>query len=155
MQSLRDGMAELDWGSINDGGYNAVTSFSYPLTGLVSCLAIIIVMWTGIKVGQARAKYQVPAPATTGPDEFCRVYRVQMNTVEQAVIYFPLLWLFAVMAGDGWGAAFGAIWPVGRVMYARAYYADAEKRGAGFGVTFLSTALLLVGSLYELIKNIL
>ena len=132
-----------------------MTSFSYPLTGLISCIAIIIMMWTGIKVGQARAKYQVPAPATTGPDEFCRVYRVQMNTVEQAVLYFPLLWLFAAMAGDYWAAAFGVIWLVGRVMYAQAYYADAEKRGTGFGITFLSTALLLVGCLYELIKSIL
>ena len=132
-----------------------MTSFSYPLTGFVSWLAVIVIMWTGIKVGQARAKYQVPAPATTGPDEFCRVYRVQMNTVEQAVIYFPLLWLFAGLAGDAWAAAFGVIWPVGRVIYARAYYGAAEKRGTGFGITFASAALLLLGCLFELIKSLL
>lgn len=131
-----------------------MTTFAYPLTGLVTCLAVIVMFWTGYKVGKARTQYQTPAPATTGPDPFMRAMRVQGNTVEQAVIYLPLLWLFAALAGDDWAAAFGVIWPIGRVIYGQAYYAEASKRGPGFGVTMLSTLLLLLGCLYLLLRGL-
>jgi len=67
----------------------------------------------------------------------------------------PLLWLFASLAGDAWAAAIGIVWPIGRVIYARGYYAAAEKRGPGFGITFLSTVGLLLGSLFLLVRGML
>ena len=44
-------------------------------------------------VGAARGKYKVAAPATTGPEPFERAFRVQMNTLENAVLFLPALWL--------------------------------------------------------------
>jgi len=46
-------------------------------------------------VGRARGKYKVKAPATTGDPAFERAFRVQMNTLESAVAFLPVLWLFA------------------------------------------------------------
>ena len=44
----------------------------------------------------ARARhYKVPAPATTGHEVFERYFRVQMNTLEQLVIFVPAMLLFA------------------------------------------------------------
>ena len=138
-------------GSSNDGGSTHVTSFAFPLTGFVTVLSVLVTFWTSFLVARARAKFQVPAPATTGPDDFQRVMRIQMNTVEQIVIFMPMLWLFAALAGDGWAALAGILWPIGRVLYAQGYAAAAEKRSRGFGVTIVSTALLTFGSLILLI----
>jgi len=41
------------------------------------------------------------------------------------------------------------------VIYARGYCAAAEKRGPGFGITFLSTVGLLLGSLFLLVRGML
>ncbi|MDX2222702.1 MAG: MAPEG family protein [Rhodospirillaceae bacterium] len=120
---------------------------TFPLTGLVTLVALLVYLWVTLKVGGARAKYGVKAPAVDGPAEFQRVFRVQQNTLEQIVLFVPALWMFAVAWGDLWAAAVGAFWPLGRMIYAVSYYQAAEKRGAGFGVTFLSTAALLLGAL--------
>jgi glutathione S-transferase len=120
---------------------------SFPYTAIVSIAALLVYLWVSLKVGGARAKYKVPAPATDGPPEFVRTFRVQMNTLEQVVLFLPALWLFAAAFGDLLAAAIGAFWPVGRVLYAAGYYAAAEKRGAGFGIAFLSSAVLLIGAL--------
>jgi uncharacterized membrane protein YecN with MAPEG domain len=41
-----------------------------------------------------------------------------------------------------------ATWCLGRVIYARAYYADPAKRGPGFGLTFFPTLIMLVAGLW-------
>ena len=54
--------------------------YSFPWTGLVTLIAVIVYGWTGIRVARARAKYDVKAPATAGHPDFDRVFRVQANT---------------------------------------------------------------------------
>ena len=44
-------------------------------------------------VGRARGRYGIRAPATSGNEQFERVYRVQMNTLENAIVFLPALWL--------------------------------------------------------------
>src|SRR5215212_1474058 len=104
---------------------------------IVTILSLIIFMVTAIRVGGARAKHGVAAPATTGHEEFERHFRVQMNTLEQLVIYLPSLWLFAHYWNQLIAAALGLVWIVGRIIYMRAYVADPKTRSLGFGLTFL------------------
>ena len=59
------------------------------LPALVLCLAIILFIATAIKVGAARGKYGIHAPATSGHPEFERIFRVQQNTLEQLVAFIP------------------------------------------------------------------
>ena len=124
-------------------------------TALVSILAILVVFWTGLRVGGMRTKHNVVAPAVSGHPEFERAYRVQMNTMEQFVIFLPLLWLAAIffqmlplLAG-----ALGLVWIVGRIVYAQAYMADPSKRGLGFGISALATLGLLILALVGLVHD--
>jgi hypothetical protein len=62
----------------------------------------------------------------------------------QLALFVPTLWLSAVLVSPVAAAAAGAFWCLGRVMYARAYFEAAAKRGAGFGVATLAQVFLLV-----------
>src|SRR5262249_26159334 len=119
----------------------------FPYTDLVMVAALLVYVWTLFQVGRARAAHKIAAPATDGPPDFQRVYRVQMNTLEQLVWFLPSLWLFASAWGDLWAAAVGVFWPFGRIIFALAYYKAAEKRSLGFLITFFASAILLLGGL--------
>jgi len=115
-------------------------------TAIVSILAILVVFWTGLRAGGMRSKHGIQAPAVAGHPEFERAYRVQMNTMEQFVIFLPLLWLanalfhlLPLLSG-----ALGLVWIVGRIVYAQAYMADPSKRGLGFMISGLATLGLLI-----------
>jgi glutathione S-transferase len=108
--------------------------------------------WTAINVGKARAKYEVKAPATSGHEMFDRVYRVQMNTLESAMLLLPSMWMYAGLVGDLGAGVSGAIWITGRIWYALAYQHDPAKRGPGFGISFLAIAGMWAGGLWATIK---
>lgn len=116
----------------------------YFVAGLAALEYLVFAML----VGRARGRYEVPAPATTGHPVFERYFRVQQNTGEQLLIFFPSLWLFGKLLNPLVGAGLGVVFLVGRVIYLRGYVSDPEKRGAGFGIGLLANALLLLGSLF-------
>lgn len=118
----------------------------YAYTTLVTAAALLLYTGLAFNVGKAREKYGVKAPATTGNEQFERVYRVQMNTLEQLAFFLPSLWMFAVQQSDGWAALLGLVWVGARFVYARDYYADPAKRGKGFIVAFFASINLLLGS---------
>lgn len=109
--------------------------------------ALLVYFWVTARTGQARLKYGVKAPATTGAPEFDRAFRVQQNTLEQLVLFLPSLWLFALLVSDRWAGIGGFVWVVGRILYATGYARAAEKRSAGFGIAILANLALLVGAL--------
>jgi uncharacterized membrane protein YecN with MAPEG domain len=117
------------------------------LVVIVSLLALLIYAWTGVRVGQARTKYGVPAPAITGAVEFERAWRVQMNTLEWLPLFLPSLWLFAYYWDPRIAAVIGLVWILARVAYAVVYVQDPAQRGPWFGLQALSTAVLLFGAL--------
>ncbi|MFZ4380448.1 MAG: MAPEG family protein [Sandarakinorhabdus sp.] len=119
----------------------------YPLTTLALVVALFVYFGLSTVVGMARAKWNVPAPASSGHPEFDKRYRVQMNTVEQLLLFVPAVLVAAPVLGDAITAGFAALWSVGRIVYARSYYADPTKRGPGFGLTLLpSMVMLLAGA---------
>jgi len=103
--------------------------------------------------GRYRHKHRIAAPQTTGHPDFERAYRIQMNTIENAVIVLPVLWLFAMYLDAAWSAAIGAIWLVARFWYAIAYMDDPAKRGPPFGLAMLAFAALGIGSLWGIISQ--
>ncbi len=114
---------------------------------LVTLLSLIFYLVTSVQVGRARGRLGVAAPAMTGHPEFERLVRVQANTLEWLVIYLPSLWLFAAYVEPRVAAALGAVWIVGRLIYARAYARDPSTRRTGFMIQTLAIAVLLVGAL--------
>lgn len=116
-------------------------------TALVTLLALALYFWTGLAVANARQKYGVVVPATTGHTDFERVFRTQQNMLEWMPIFLPALWLFAFYVSD-WGAAvLGLVWIVGRVLYMRGYAEAAERRELGFMVQMGTCGVLWIGAL--------
>ncbi|HTX49158.1 MAG TPA: MAPEG family protein [Caulobacteraceae bacterium] len=125
---------------------------SHELVAIVSLLALLLYFFMSLRVGQARSKYNVPAPAVTGNADFERAYRIQMNTLEWLPIFLVSLWLFAwSWGGDLIPAAIGVVWIVGRVLYLTGYTKAAESRGPGFGIQALAAGVLLFGALGRII----
>jgi uncharacterized MAPEG superfamily protein len=67
-----------------------------------------------------------------------------MNTLEQTVMFLPVLWLAASHGFTGWAGVAGLAWIAGRVWYAVAYLADAARRGPGFVLGMAAWAALLL-----------
>lgn len=123
----------------------------YLWPALISVLSLFVYTAFTLLVGAARGKYGVPAPQITGHPDFERAFRVQQNTLEQIILFLPALWLFSFFISPIYGAGLGALWIVGRVVYAVGYYKEAKKRAAGFGITFLATLGLMGGALVGVI----
>jgi uncharacterized membrane protein YecN with MAPEG domain len=114
---------------------------------IVTVVALLQFFWFGWQVGVARGKYNIAAPATSGNEMFERVFRVHMNTLEQLVVFLPALWIFASFVSSLWAAILGAVFIVGRAIYAVTYVKDPKKRSAGFALTALPELALLLGIL--------
>jgi glutathione S-transferase len=127
------------------------------LTAVVTVLALLMYLWTGLRVGGMRGKHDIKAPAVTGHPEFDRAYRVQINTLEYIVIFLPLLWLsnayfqiYPYLTG-----ALGLVWIVGRIIYAIAYLADPAKRSLGFMISGIALIGLLITTVIGLVQAFL
>ncbi|MBD2485010.1 MAPEG family protein [Planktothrix sp. FACHB-1365] len=92
-------------------------------------------------------------PQMTGDENFERVVRVQQNTLEQLVLFLPTLWLFSEWVSPIWAAGLGAVWVIGRILYAWGYYQAPEKRMLGFGISSLVTFTLLGGAIVGIILS--
>jgi glutathione S-transferase len=123
-------------------------------TALVTLLAVMFYFYTGFRVASARAKYRIQAPATTGHPDFDRVFRVQMNTLEWMPIFLPALWLFATYVSDVAAAVIGLVWIGGRSIYMIDYETAAAKRGRGFAIQTVASAVLWIGALVGIVTRI-
>jgi glutathione S-transferase len=116
-------------------------------TAFVTLLAVILYFWISFRVGQARVKFGVKAPATTGNPDFERVFRIQANTLEWMPIFLPAMWLAAIYVSDIGAALIGVVWIAGRVLYMRGYAEAVEKRGTGFFVQAIAAGVLWLAAL--------
>ena len=122
---------------------------------LVIALALLEFFLFGLAVARARARYNVPAPATTGDAAFERYFRVQMNTLEQLVIFVPSILLFGHYIGASIAAALGLLFVIGRAVYFQGYTRAAEARHIGFTLTVVPNIVLLVGGLIGALRAII
>jgi glutathione S-transferase len=118
-----------------------------PYVDIVTALAVLQFIVFGFRVGAARGRYGVKAPAITGNEVFERLFRVQQNTLEQLIAFLPGLYLFARYWNPLVAAALGVIYLIGRELYAFTYVKDPAKREVGYGMTFLPMVILIVGGL--------
>jgi glutathione S-transferase len=118
-----------------------------PMVNAVIALALLEYMIFALLVGRARGKYGVAAPAVAGNEMFERYYRVQMNTLEQLIVFVPAMWMFGQFVSEPWAAGLGVAFIIGRALYLQSYIADPKKRELGFTISYLPTAALLIGGL--------
>lgn len=118
----------------------------HSYVALVTIAALLTYFWMGIRVGQARAKTGIAAPAMSGDPLLERAIRIHYNTLEALPLFLAGLWLFAIYWNDLFAAAMGVVWIVGRLVYAVGYAADPKKREVGFLIQLVATALLVFGA---------
>jgi uncharacterized membrane protein YecN with MAPEG domain len=117
------------------------------LVHFVLALALLEFFAFGYAVARARATYKVAAPATTGNEVFERYFRVQMNTLEQLVVFVPSLVLFGQYVNAYFAAALGLLFIIGRAVYFRGYVHSVEGRHVGFLLSAVPNVTLLLGAL--------
>ena len=126
----------------------------YFYTSFITLLTVLLMFGLTFNVGRARGKYQVKAPAVSGHELFERAYRIQLNTIENVLMFLPALWLYAVFLSDKGAGDSGAIWLIARVWYAIAYQVNPAKRGLGFIISILVIAGLWAGAAYGIFQQL-
>jgi glutathione S-transferase len=121
---------------------------------IVTALAVLQFIVFGFRVGAARGKYGVKAPAITGNEIFERYFRVQQNTLEQLIGFLPAIYIFAKYWSPWVAATLGAVYLVGREIYAFTYVKDPAKREVGYGMTFLPLVILVGGALIGAVRSL-
>tara|TARA_B100000035_G_scaffold93596_1_gene79201 strand:+ start:1096 stop:1455 length:360 start_codon:yes stop_codon:yes gene_type:complete len=111
-------------------------------------LALLQFLYFSLQVGRARGRCGVPAPATTGNEEFDRYFRVQQNTLEQLVIFLPALVAAAMFGNAFFAAPVGLLFVIGRGLYARAYVREPSSRTRGFMLGFVANLALIAAALW-------
>jgi glutathione S-transferase len=124
------------------------------LTAAVTILAALICLGTAILVARTRGKHKVSPPAMTGSLAVECALRVQGNTVEQVVIFLPLLWVAALyFHAIGWLVPLiGFCWCVGRILYAAGYMSSPGRREPGFVISVLSSIVLAILGVIGLVQ---
>ena len=122
------------------------------LAALDTVLAVVLTFAFGMWAGIQRVRYKIAAPATTGDPHFERAFRTHANTVENLVLYLPLLWVATIFYGGQIPFWVGLVWVVSRVLFAIGYaQANAELREPGAVLGFASLFGLLALSVIGLI----
>jgi len=118
-----------------------------PYVHIVLALALLEFFLFCLAVARARERYNVAPPATTGHEVFERYFRVQMNTLEQLIIFVPSLLLFCRYVNAWLGVALGVVFIIGRAVYFRGYVRAARERHLGFMLSAIPNVTLLAGGL--------
>jgi glutathione S-transferase len=121
-------------------------------SGLVTVLAVVLYIAMGARAGTLRGRHGIKAPAMSGHPEYERAARVHLNTLEQLMIFLPLLWLAThFFGGPPWlPGAIGLVFLAGRIIFMRAYMADPERRLPGLVLGMFANLGLLALSLVGL-----
>lgn len=115
------------------------------LAAIDTLIAVFLTFTLGGRVGYMRARHKIEAPATAGHPQFERAFRIHANTVENLVLFVPLLWVASFFYGGTIPFWLGIAWIISRLIYAWGYSQDnTQMRGPGMGLGFLSLLGLLV-----------
>jgi glutathione S-transferase len=119
---------------------------------LIVLLALLQYVWFTARVGLARGKYNVNAPACDGDETWNRLFRVQQNTMEQLIVFIPATFAFSYYMSESWMLVPGVAFLIGRFLYSAEYQKDPKTRTPGMAITLLSNVVLVLGALFGLIK---
>ncbi|XP_039630825.1 leukotriene C4 synthase [Polypterus senegalus] len=94
----------------------------------VTVLGVLEQAYFSWQVIYARRKYSVQPPATSGPPEFERVFRAQVNCAEYFPIFLALLWVTGLYFSEGVSAVCGLIYLYSRYKYFCGYSLSSQGR---------------------------
>ena len=115
-----------------------------PCVALVVFGVVCLLLATMVIAGRMRGRHGIQAPAVSGHPMFERAYRVQMNTLEQAVMFLPAFWLAVQFGRDDLACVLGALWLLGRVGYVVTYLRNPASRALPFVLAMAAFGGLLL-----------
>lgn len=123
----------------------------YVYSALVTMATGVLLFILAFKCGLERGKGKVQSFETYSTDnkDFLIARRVHMNTVENAVVFLPLLWVATVFSSfPQYAGIVGAVWVLARMAYAYLYYQDPKRRAPAFVLSMLCMITLLGMGIY-------
>lgn len=71
---------------------------AYTLSALVTVFSCLFTMYLAFNVGMTRMKHKAPPHQIKTPEPVHIALRVQMNMIENMVVFIPLLWVTTMMS---------------------------------------------------------
>ncbi|XP_074695253.1 uncharacterized protein LOC141929534 isoform X1 [Strix aluco] len=98
------------------------------LLAAVTVLGVLEQAYFFLQVIYARRAFGISPPKTSGPPEFERIFRAQVNSSEYFPIFLALLWQAGLFFHQGLAAALGLLYLYGRYCYFMGYRASSSER---------------------------
>ncbi|XP_058595507.1 leukotriene C4 synthase isoform X1 [Neofelis nebulosa] len=118
------------------------------LLATVTLLGVLLQAYFSLQVISARRAFRVSPPLTTGPPEFERVYRAQVNCSEYFPLFLATLWVAGIFFHEGVAALCGLVYLFERLRYFQGYARSPQQRLAPLYLS--ASALWLLISLAAL-----
>ncbi|NXI72681.1 LTC4S synthase, partial [Anseranas semipalmata] len=127
------------------------------LLAAVTVLGVLEQAYFFLQVIYARRMFGIPPPKTSGPPEFERIFRAQVNCSEYFPIFVALLWQAGLFFHQGLAAALGLLYLYSRYCYFIGYRASSSERLApiyfGTGVLWILVAVSALGLLHFFLSH--
>lgn len=125
----------------------------YCYSAIITVLTAVLLFALAFNVGNTRRKEKIKFADTytTTNQNFFTANRVHLNTLENVVVFLPLLWIATLYANPLWASIIGAVWFASRIAYAFAYLKQSNKRAPAFLTGVFCLFLLIVLSVYGII----
>ncbi|NXR33565.1 LTC4S synthase, partial [Zosterops hypoxanthus] len=117
----------------------------------VTVLGVLEQAYFFLQVIYARRLFGISPPKISGPPEFERIFRAQVNSSEYFPIFLALLWQAGLFFHQGLAAALGLLYLCARYCYFMGYKASSSERLAPIyfsaGVLWILIAVSALGIL--------
>ncbi|NXV95014.1 leukotriene C4 synthase-like [Calonectris borealis] len=121
------------------------------LLAAVTVLGVLEQAYFFLQVIYARREFGISPPKISGPPEFERIFRAQVNSSEYFPIFLALLWQAGLFFHQGLAAALGLLYLYARYCYFMGYRASSSERLAPIyfstGVLWILVAVSALGIL--------
>ncbi|OPJ88126.1 leukotriene C4 synthase [Patagioenas fasciata monilis] len=127
------------------------------LLAAVTVLGVLEQAYFFLQVIYARRMFGISPPKTSGPPEFERIFRAQVNCSEYFPIFLALLWQAGLFFHQGLAAALGLLYLYARYCYFMGYMASSSERLAPIyfstGVLWILVAVSALGILHFFLSH--
>ncbi|XP_069628489.1 leukotriene C4 synthase isoform X1 [Haliaeetus albicilla] len=111
------------------------------LLAAVTVLGVLEQAYFLLQVIYARRVFGISPPKISGPPEFERIFRAQVNSSEYFPIFLALLWQAGLFFHQGLAAALGLLYLYARYCYFMGYRASSSKSISPGHLAFLPLSL--------------
>ncbi|NXC57993.1 LTC4S synthase, partial [Aleadryas rufinucha] len=123
----------------------------------VTVLGVLEQAYFFLQVIYARRLFGISPPKISGPPEFERIFRAQVNSSEYFPIFLALLWQAGLFFHQGLAAALGLLYLYVRYCYFMGYKASSSERLAPIyfsaGVLWILIAVSALGILHFFLSH--